>query len=299
MKAVEELNYKPDLIARSMTTNETMQLSVVLNDFSNPFYGEIVHGFENTANEHGYFVSICTGFNNLDDYFENYILRRIDGVFLTAMPYHFDVEKIYKLAKSGVKIVVSGNVDADLKIVSSLESDHMLAMSDAMQYLYNLGHRDIAFLCGLTREMKFDRRIAGYLSMVEKLHLPCGDSLLLEGKFPYSTDVDDGYKMACRLIEMGCNFTAVICLNDLMAMGASNAFQERGYRIPQDVSLIGFDEILYSKFWNPPLTTMAMQKFEFGAKAFDMLYTNIKNDTTSFYMNKLHLVERQSTAICR
>ena len=299
LKAVEELNYKPDLVARSMTTNESLQLSIVLESLSNPFFCEIVHGFEEEANKNGYFVSICTGFNKLDDYFENLILRKIDGVFITAMPYKFDVEKIHKLANNGVKIVVSGNVEANMKLVSSIENDHISAMNDAMEYLYRLGHRDIAYLSGLGRQMKYDRRIEGYLAMAEKLKLPCGDSLLFEGKAPYSTDMDDGYNLACRLLSSGRKFTAVICLNDLMAMGASNALQEHGRRIPEDVSLMGFDGISYSKYWNPPLTTMALQKFSFGAKAFELLYSNIKNGNTGFYLSKLQLVERQSTAPCR
>lgn len=299
LKAVETLNYKPDMIARSMTTNETMQLSIVLDSISNPFYGEIVHGFENVANNNGYFVNICTGFNKLDDYFENFISRRIDGVFVAAMPSRFNVECLYRLVENGIKVVVSGNVEADIKLVSSIENDHITAMNEAVTYLYDLGHRNISYLSGLDRALKNDRRVEGYLNMVEKLKLPCKDSLLFEGKAPYDTGVEDGYRLACRLMDSGKEFTAVICLNDLMAMGASNAFQQHGYRIPEDISLMGFDDILFSSFWNPPLTTMALQKKAFGEKAFELLNMNIKNGNTGFYMNRLQLIQRKSTAPCR
>lgn len=298
-RAVDELNYKPDIIARSMTTNESMQLSIVLESLSNPFFGEIVHGFENAAVNRGYFVSLCTGFSRLDDYFDNMILRKVDGAFIAAMPSKFDMEKINKLVNNGIHVVVSGNTEANMRLVSSIENDHIRAMDDAMSYLYHLGHRNIAYISGLGREIKGDRRIEGYLGMVEKLGLPCGDQLLVEGKKPFSTDVDDGYALMSRLIESGRKFTAVICLNDLMAMGASNALQKCGYHIPDDVSLMGFDGISYSKYWNPPLTTMALRQYEFGAKAFDLLYSNIKNGTTSYYLNRLDLVIRESTAACR
>lgn len=172
LQAVETLNYKPDMIARSMTTNETMQLSIVLDSISNPFYGEIVHGFENAANANGYFVNICTGFNSLDEYFENFILRRIDGVFVAAMPFRFNVEKLYKLVENGIRVVVSGNVEADMKLVSSIENDHITAMDEAVTYLYGLGHRNIAYLSGLSRNLKYDRRIEGYLKTVESLSSP-------------------------------------------------------------------------------------------------------------------------------
>jgi DNA-binding LacI/PurR family transcriptional regulator len=296
MSAVESLNYKPDMIARSMTMNETMQLGIVLESISNPFYGEIVHGFENAANANGYFVNICTGHNKLDDYFENFISRRLDGIFIAAMPFRFNVEKLYRLVDNGIKVVVSGNTEADMKIVSSIENDHISAMNEAVTYLYNLGHTNIAYLSGLGRVLQNDRRIEGYLDMVNKLKLPYGDSLLFDGKPPYTTDVEDGYRLACELIDSKQKFSAVICLNDLMAMGASNAFQQRGYRIPEDVSLMGFDDIIFSSFWNPPITTMALQKISFGAKAFELLNSNIKNGNTGFYMNKLQLIKRKSTA---
>lgn len=299
LKAVADLNYQPDLIARSMTTNETMQLSIVLDNICNPFYGEIVHGFESAANENGYFVNICTGFNKIGNYFDNFISRRIDGVFVVAVPSRFDFKKVYQLVENGIKVVVSGNVEADMKAVSSIENDHISAMREAMTYLNSLGHRDIAYLSGLSRNSKFDRRIEGYLAMVGQLKLPCGDSLLFDSKGGSTTEVEDGYRLACRLMDSGRRFTAVICLNDLMAMGASNAFRERGVRIPEDVSLMGFDDIYYSGFWNPPLTTMALKKSQFGAKAFELLKTNIQSGITGFYMNKLQLVVRQSTAPCR
>ncbi|HEX2985511.1 MAG TPA: LacI family DNA-binding transcriptional regulator [Caproiciproducens sp.] len=298
MKAVNRLEYRPNMIARSMSTNKSMQLSIVVENIGNPFFGEIIHGFEDSANNNGYFVNICDGFNKLDSYFDNFIARRVDGVFVTAMPNRFNVEKLYRLVEKDINIVVSGNVDVNMKLVSSIENDHITAMKDVFEYLYGLGHRNIAYLSGLGRNQKNDRRIEGYLAMIDKYGLAYGDDLLFDGKAPYSTDVPDGYRLACDLMESKRKFTAVICLNDLMAMGASNALQERGYRIPEDVSLVGFDGIPFTEYWNPPLTTMAMERYAFGQKAFQLLYANITDGTTGFYLNKLRLVERKSTAPC-
>lgn len=297
LDAVEQLNYKPDMIARSMTKNETMQLSLMINDITNPFFSEIVVGFETAAIEKGYFVNVCTGYKDINNYFDNYIARRIDGVFVVAVPHKFDLNRLYNLTENGIKVVVSGNTEADLKRVSSIENDYVAGMRTAVTYLHQLGHERIAYLSGLSRKHKYDRKIEGYLAAMEQQRLNCGEELLLEGRAPYSTSVEDGYAMAKELVASGKEFTAVICTNDLMAMGAVSAFEDVGLRVPQDVSVMGFDDILFAKAWRPAITTMAVSKYEFGRKAFELLYTNIKKGNTGYYLSQLELKARTSTGI--
>lgn len=299
LEAVKALDYRPDMIARSMSTKRSMQLGIVLESLANPFFGDIVRGFENAANEQNYFVNICTGFNKLDEYFDNFITRRVDGVFVAALPYKFNVDKIYNLVEKGIKIVVSGNVCADFRKVSSIELNYIRAMQEIMEYLYKLGHREIAYLSGLGKNLIYDLRIKGYLDMVDKLKLPCGEELLIEGKHPYLTGMKEGYQYAKQLVDSRKKFTAVICVNDLVALGAMKALKEYGMRIPQDVSVIGFDGIDFGKYWEPELTTMAMNKAEFGEKAFDMLYSNMRKGNTSYHEYNLELIVRNSTSECR
>lgn len=294
-EAVNILDYKPDMIARSMSTKKTMQLGIVLEDISNPFYGDIIRGFENAANEKNYFVNICTGFNKLDEYFDNFITRRLDGIFVTALPYKFSNEKLYNLVDKDIKVVTSGNANVDYKIVSTIENDHISAMHEAMNYLYGLGHRNIAYLSGLSRNTPYDLRNIGYLEMVDKLNLPYKDTLLLDGKYPYTTDMAYGYKYANELLDTNRKFSAVICVNDLMALGAMKAFKEKKIRIPEDISIMGFDGITFGQYWEPSLTTMNLDKVMFGRKAFELLYSNITNGYTGYYKNKLIFMERNST----
>ena len=87
LSAIKELDYKPNMIAKSMSTNKSLQLGIVLDNLANPFFGDIVKGFEIAASEKMYFVNICTGFHNLDNYFDNFIARRLDGIFVAAIPY--------------------------------------------------------------------------------------------------------------------------------------------------------------------------------------------------------------------
>lgn len=294
--AVEQLNYKPDMIARSMTKNESKQLSLMLNDITNPFYGEIVMGFEAAAIENGYFVNVCTGYKDINNYLDNYIARRIDGVFMVAMPYKFDMERLYKLVDYGVKVVVSGNTEVDRQKVCSIENDYMTAMQEAVQYLHQLGHSRIAYLSGLGRQHRSDSKIRGYLEAMEQAGLSCAEALLVEGAEPYTTGVEDGYRLVRRLLERNEDFTAVICQNDLMAMGAIAALEDSGKRVPGDVSVMGFDDILFAKVWRPTITTMAVSKYEFGYKAFQLLHNNIKKGEPEGLLLPLQLTQRESTA---
>lgn len=299
LKSIDELGYKPDLIARSMVTNETMQLSMIVNNIENPFYGEIILGFESAALEKGYFVNICTGEQNIDDYLENFIARRVDGIFVAALPNKFNMEKLYRLVDAGIKVVVSGNVEADLKKVSSIENDHYDSMEKAVKYLYGLGHRDIAYITGLSKNQTFETKIAGFLAAKKKMDILEDDSLLVDGFPPYRTTSEEGYDLANKLIESKRKFTAIICTNDLMAFGCIKALKEKGFEVPRDVSVLSFDDISMSAMWDPPLTTMSVEKRALGEKAFELLYTNMKTGSTGYFLSKINLIERESTGRCR
>jgi transcriptional regulator with XRE-family HTH domain len=243
MKAVEELRYKPDMIARSMVTNETRQLAVVVNNIENPFFGEIVSGFENAALENNYLVSICTGLYNLNEYFDNFVSRRIDGIYVAALPHKFRMEKIYSLVDTGIKVLVSGNADANLKKVSSIEDDHMDGMFKAVSHLVDLGHRNIAFLNGLGIEQKCDNKWEGYLKAIDRFGLPCGDSLLINGSYPYGTEYID-------IVIIGiCRIPKCILLYEYPAIGiavqvfkVSHLFDDMGYIL---ITISLFQKYLY------------------------------------------------------
>lgn len=294
LDAVEQLNYKPDMVARSLKNNETKQLSIMVNDISNPFYGEIVVGFENAAIEKGYFVNVCTGYKDINNYLDNYIARRMDGVFIVTISSKFDMNKLYNLVDNDVKVVVSGNTEVNLKKVNGIEIDYKRGMQEAVSFLYEMGHERIAYLSGLNRQQLFDSRIEGYLEAVNRMGFSYGEDLLLEGKAPYGTGMEDGYRMAQELLALGKKFTAVICTNDMMALGAMSALKDAGLSIPEDVSIMGFDDIIFSKAWRPALTTMSVSKYELGRKAFELLYKNMKAGNTGYYLNQLELKVRDS-----
>ena len=296
LDAMSRLNYQPNMIARSLSTRKTMQIGLILEDARNPYYGGIIQYFESRARENGYFVNICVGTSDLDDYWDNFVSRGLDGAFVTALPCRYNLDNLYRLLENDIKLVVSGNINTDFRRISSIENDYPNAMRQAIAYLAELGHEDIAYLSGLGRELNCDLRCGAYLEQMEKLGFACRDGLLVDGSFPYATNVQAGYSQAVRLMESGKRFTAAVCGNDLMAIGAIRAFREKGLRIPEDVSVMGFDGIAMGRYITPALTTMEVDAKTFGEKAFDLLYTNMVQDTTGFYLNKLRLVEGESTA---
>jgi len=295
LDAVEKLNYTPDMVARSMTTNQTMQVSLLVNDITNPFYSEIVLGFETAAIEKGYFVNVCTGSQDISRYLDNYIARRIDGVFVAALPERFDSEKLYGLVENGIKVVISGDRNIDTSRISSLENDYLDGMRQAVSFLAGKGHRKVAYLSGLAKIHTFDQKIEGYLAAVKEFLPELGEKLLVEGQAPYSTRMEDGFRMMNELLDSGKDVSAIICQNDLMAMGAIAAIKDRGLRVPEDLSVVGFDGIMLSESWRPALTTVSVPKYELGRKAFEMLYQNLMGGTPSKCLNSLELIERQST----
>lgn len=296
LKAVEQLNYRPDMIARSLITGQTRQIGIVLENIRNPHYGEIVEHFESAAESRGYFVNICTGISKLDNYFDNFVARGLDGAFVAALPYKFELNKINVLIENDIKVVVSTDIDIHSHKVSVIKNDYIKAMEQAISYLVSLGHREIALLSGLSRELTYDERCKGYLQYIEEMRLPYGDSLLFDGKYPFYTNTQEGYKLANRLIDSGKLFTAAICGNDLIALGAIKAFHDKGLSVPEDVSVIGFDGIELGHFYTPPLTTLAVNCREFGENAFELLYNDMINEIPGKYLNELTLSVGESTA---
>ena len=293
-KAVEELGYRPNLIARSLATSETKQLAIVLNNIANPIYADLILGFENEAISRGYFVNICTGNKNIDDYFDNFAARGIDGLFIEALPYKYHVEKLTGLVSGGIQVAIFGSMDALAGSVSSIHTDYIDLMERAVRYLVGLGHRRIAYLSGLEGSYGFDRRIEGF-ELATARFLPEGSPVVVAPEENLNTTIADGARMARRLLASASDTTAVVCTNDLMAIGAIEELTRSGLEVPGDVSVVGIDDAYVATLCRPTLTTFASDYRDLGARGFQMLYRQIKTGEPSTYQNTAVLVEREST----
>lgn len=302
LAVAKELQYQPNMIARSMVTNETYQLNILLNDFANPYYTDIVKGFENEAWAHGYFVNISSGNRDLASYCDSIINRRVDGVFVTMISHTDDDKQIIKLLDAGIKVVISGDNNFDLKQVNSIDINYYRGMEQAMHFLYKLGHREIIYLNGLSRTSSPDQRKLSFLKIAEELNLPDYQSLIINNKFLKSTEETtqtSGKLMTEELIRSGRKFSTIIATNDLMAIGAIRALTKAGIKVPEDVSVVGFDNIYITEIWNPKITTISVDQMLLGKKAFQLLYTNMKQHNIGYYQLDTELIKRESTGPVR
>ena len=293
--AVRRLDYRPNLIARSLATNETKQLAIVLYNMANPINADLILGFEGEAIRNGYFVNICTGNRNLDDYFDNFASRRIDGLFIDALPSRYHVEKVTGLVDAGIKVVTFGNFGIDPRLVSRIETDYPDVMHQAVAHLVELGHRDIAYVSGLSRDHTLDRRIAGFRRAVRELTGSRSPRIVAPSRNTM-TNIEDGTRLTARLLESGARFTALVATNDLMAIGAMHALAAAGLRVPRDVSVVGIDGTSVAELCTPPLTSVATDHEEVGRLAFLLLHADLLHGEKDSRLNRARLVVRDSTA---
>lgn len=293
--AVRELDYRPNLIARSLATNETKQLAIVLNNMANPINADLILGFEGEAIKHGYFVNICTGNRNVDDYFDNFAARRIDGLFIEALPFKYHVEKVVSLLNAGIKMITFGNFGIDQRLISCIETDYIDVMRQAVGALVELNHTKIAYVSGLDRRHTLDRRLEGFSLAMKELANESAPTVVTPPRNTL-TSIEDGARLTGRLLKSGAEFTALIATNDLMAIGAMQTLQAAGCEIPGDVSVVGIDGASVTSLCTPSLTSVGTDYEQIGRRAFAMLHSDLQDDTKSFYRNTATLVERCSTA---
>ena len=296
--AVKEIDYHPDAIARSMVKGDNKQLSIIVNDIVNPVQGEVVLGFENAAIEKGYFVNICTASSSIDSYIRNFISRRNDGVYITAIPERFEIENLYKLLNNGIKIVISGNASLDSKLINHLERDFESGISEAIGYLKQLNHRKLAMISAFSRDYKYDNRVETFCKTAMQI-IPNVALTVIEGNYPYPSDNSTGRILTRKLIESGNEFTVIFCTNDLMAYGCISELHKAGLRVPEDVSVIGVDDIVFSADFSPSLSTISYDKFQQGKKAFEMLYQNMENGIVSSAVSKTNFIIRESCSYAK
>ena len=277
-RAIRELNYEPDMMAKSMVTKRSKSVSIVVNDIANPIFGEIVKGFEFAAGNEGYLVGVIDAVGNLERLPSAIVSRRIEGVYLSLISAREMSGLVKQFIESGVKVVLGNDILKDQEQVNVLEVDLNDGMQQVLNYLQSLGHRDIVYLSGLSVQNEWDVRCRAFL---ENYKNQFGrEGTIIENEYPFETTVESGYAMQKKLLESGVPFSAVIATNDLMAYGCMQCLRENGIRVPQDVSVVGIDDIFFSKHTNPPLTSLGFDKYAYGKRLFSVLKNNIEKGGT-------------------
>lgn len=275
--AISELDYVPDLSARSLTAGSSKLIGVVVPQteqgqrlmFENNFYSEILGSIEYRARLRGYHVLISASDTN-----ENYLTlakeRNLDGIIVIGIyPNSFYQD----LKKSKIPIVLIDSYCND-HYYHSIRIDDAYGSYLATKYMIDHGHREIAFFCGEIKEngvMK--QRLLGYRQAIEEQGLVFHDKYVFEGKIDY----ENGISLANALCDSGYKTTAVVATADILAISAMKAFYERGVKVPEDISVIGFDDLQISKYLTPGLTTVHQDISRKGERAMDLLFNSIEN----------------------
>ncbi|MFW5988379.1 MAG: LacI family DNA-binding transcriptional regulator [bacterium] len=297
--AIQELDYKPNLVAKSLTTKKTKQVAIFIGDITNPYYSKIILGFERKAKELCYVVNICIGnSSNIEDYFDDFYTRNFDGIYL-LVPYNkIDQSKIDKILNNGTVIVSNFSHKNFIGQSGVVDVNYYSVVAKSFKHLTDLGHEKIGFIDFSTPKIKENSaRYQAYRYFIKKYQFDYRREYIVFGEPPYKSTIEEGYKYMEKLINRDTDISAVILINDYMAVGAMQAIKNNGLKVPEDISVMGIDNSIFSEIVNPRLTTVHVEQETQGEKAMDLI-DKIQNKSTNNLKVEIEnkLIIRESTA---
>lgn len=277
MEAIEELDYVPDLNARGLSMRDSKLIGVVVPQtepgerlmFQNSFYSEVLGSIEYYARQQGYHILISATDAN-ESYLTLAKKRNLDGIIVIGM---YPDEFYQQMKKTQIPIVLIDSYCND-HYYHNIRIDDAYGSYLATRYMLECGHTRIAFFAGQMKEngvMK--KRLLGYQQALEEFHVPYQKEYIFEGQIDYTS----GIALANRLLDEDLPATGVVAAADILAIGAAKGFFERGKRIPDDYSIIGFDDVEIAQYLTPGLTTIRQQISLKGQKAVELLLKHIED----------------------
>ncbi len=298
-KAIEEIGYLPNTQARALVSGRSRMLGLIVSEITNPFFPELVQEFENLAVAQGYEVLI--GSTNYEPVRTESLIRRmmqrnVDGV--AVMTFGIEEELVKKLVEQEFPLVF---VDAgpDLPNIRVLKVDYGEGIRQAVQHLAALGHRQIAFISGPLHLRSATARRDAFRKSMAELGLTVPHENIVEG----THTMEGGKEAADKLLALPNLPTAIICSNDMTAIGVLHALHRTTLKVPDDISVVGFDDIHLAQFMLPPLTTVQMSCGLLAAAAVEALRAGIEQDNPQAKRKEWQiptkLVVRQSSTFPR
>ena len=293
LAAMDALNYRPNALARSLRQGKTNTIGLVLPDSANPFFAEISRGIEDEAFKKGYSVFLCN--TELDTERELFYVdvlskKQVDGIIFVAAGDQADSMDFLIHRNMPVVMIDRNlpNVEADAVL-----TDNQLGGYLATRHLLELGHTRIACIAGPSSITPSAERIIGYRNALEEAGLSYDEGLILRGDY----HAQSGMELTHTILAMTPRPTAVFALNDLMELGALRAAAESGCSVPDDLAVVGYDDLELAQFTNPSLTTIAQPKKEIGTQAVNLLVGRIsdKSRPPSRLVLPPELIIRRST----
>jgi LacI family transcriptional regulator len=273
LEAIKELDYQPNGLARSFRKKRTKTIGLIIPDNTNPYFAEVARGIEDACYERGYSVILCNSDRKMEkeiNYLELLMEKGVDGIAFVSVGDDKKATDIF--GKKRVPKVLLDREIPGLQIDSVLV-DNQLGGYLATEYLIKLGHRRIACITGPSKLSSSLEREVGYNNALRNSDIILDKLLIQSGTF----HSDSGYEGVRKLLTKDNPPTAIFACNDLIAIGAMYGANEMGYKVPEDISIIGFDDISLASFMTPRLTTITQPKYEIGKTAAGLLIERIKN----------------------
>ncbi len=282
--AIAALDYRPNMVARSLATKETRHVAIMVDNLKNGYYTEMLEGSQLTAGQYGYIVSfILCDFLNQGGLLD-LASRGLDGMILATVR----AGEVKDLMGS-MPCMTQGDLNIDINYGEGIDQ--------AVHSLKKHGHSRIAFLAG-TRIAEDGSHIRWdcFREACAKENIRINRKLVVDANARQSTDEDAGIEAVQRLLATGEKFTAIVAINDLMAIGAIRELERNGIRVPEDVSVIGCDNSQMSKYYSPSLSTIDVQVFELGRILMHNLIRVIRDDAPEKKELPSRYIERESVA---
>jgi LacI family transcriptional regulator len=293
--AVRKYKYRPNFFARSLRAQRSFTIGVIVPEVSDGYSASVMSGVEDHLLQEGYFYFVVSHRHRadlIDEYPRLFLERSVDGLIAVDTP--------WTLSLSVPVVTVSGH--NQVKGVSNIVLDHVHAAEVALKHLAQLGHRDVAFIKGQEFSSDTEIRWANIEKAARQFGIPIVPALVsqLEGDSP---SPELGYQATRRLVASNKPFTALFAFNDISAMGAIRALREAKMRVPQDVSVVGFDDIQSAAYQNPALTTVRQPLREMGRIAAETLLRRIRRPGSDSHgggetMVEPKLIVRETTCQC-
>jgi DNA-binding LacI/PurR family transcriptional regulator len=293
-KVMERLQYQPSVIASALMGKKTFTLGLLIPDVSNPFFAEIARSVEDLAHHVGYSVIVCST-DNQDERVEKYIRlleqKSVDGIMIgTGVE---NTEILLQLAEKSVPIIMIAR-EVSAMSVHSVLTDDFKGGSLAAQHLLELGHSRMAVLSENLKVSSSVERVKGFKFALFEAGLAIEEDDILSCE----STIRDGRRAAAELIRRGNRPSALFCCNDLLAIGALQAAKEAGVRVPEELSVVGFDNTILSTVTSPMLTTIAQPMEQMVKLAFDLLIGDSEQEDTikQRIVMQPELIVRESTS---
>ena len=295
LAVIDELDYFPNTQARSLVSGRSRIFGLIVPEITNPFFPELIQGFEDVAVQNGYEILVSSTNNDpgrMSHCIRRMIERKVEGV--AVMTFGTEEPLLDQLAKRKVPMVF---IDAgpDRPGISLLKVDYHHGIQQGVQHLVDLGHRKIAFIRGPMNLHSAESRTDAFSSSLREYGIAHNPNWIIEGDHT----LEGGVAAMEQLLAAKNTPTAVMCSNDMTAIGVMHKLYRAGLRVPDDLSVIGFDDIHISEVTIPPLTTVQMSRFELARSAFHALSAHVDASESSLpkrqYDIQTDLIVREST----